>query len=88
MAVDYMNPESLAALGVVIRKKRESVGWTQEKLAYEAGYSDKIIRLIEHGARTKLQTLQNVCQALGDCRPMHIRYLTTQLPTQSMARTI
>jgi transcriptional regulator with XRE-family HTH domain len=65
MALDFTNPESLIALGAVIRKKRESIGWTQEKLAYEAGYSDKIIRLIEHGARTKLKTLQDVCQALG-----------------------
>lgn len=65
MALDIMNPESLTALGAVIRKKRESIGWTQEKLANQAGYSDKVIRLIEHGARTKLQTLQNVCQALG-----------------------
>jgi transcriptional regulator with XRE-family HTH domain len=65
MAVDFTNPGSLVALGALIRKKRESIGWTQEKLANQAGYSDKIIRLIEHGARTKLQTLQNVCQALG-----------------------
>ncbi|MBV9829410.1 MAG: helix-turn-helix domain-containing protein [Alphaproteobacteria bacterium] len=65
MALDFLNPEALATLGQAIRKKRESIGWTQEKLAGQSGYSDKVIRNIEHGARTRLQTIKNICQALG-----------------------
>jgi transcriptional regulator with XRE-family HTH domain len=65
MGLDFLNPESLLAVGQIIRRKRESLGLTQESLAAKAGYSDKLIRYIEQGKRTRLQTLQNVCQALG-----------------------
>jgi transcriptional regulator with XRE-family HTH domain len=65
MALDVLSPESLAALGQAIRKQRETLEWTQQQLADKAGYSDKIIRNMEHGQRTKLQTVRDVCKALG-----------------------
>lgn len=65
MALDFLSAESLLSLGNAIRKKRETLGWTQEKLADQAGYSDKVIRNVEHGVRTKLQTIRDVCKALG-----------------------
>ena len=64
MALDFLNAESLVSLGNVIRKKRESLGWTQEKLAEQAGYSDKVVRNVEHGIRSKAQTIRDVCKAL------------------------
>jgi transcriptional regulator with XRE-family HTH domain len=64
MVLDSRSSESLSSLGQVIRKRREDLGWTQERLADSAGYSDKIIRNVEHGIRTKLQTIKDVCVAL------------------------
>lgn len=64
MAFDLRNPEALSSLGQTIRKRREALGWTQEKLADRAGYSDKIIRNVEHGIKTKIQTIKDVCNAV------------------------
>jgi transcriptional regulator with XRE-family HTH domain len=64
MALDWPNTESLASLGQTIRKKRETRGWTQEKLAHIAGYSDKIVRNVEHGIKTKFHTIKDICDAL------------------------
>jgi len=65
MELDFSNPEALKELGEEIRKKRESIGWTQLTLAEKAGYSDKIIRNIEGGRKTRPYTLRHVCQAVG-----------------------
>ncbi len=65
MALDFLNPESLTGLGQAIRRKRESLGLTQVALADKAGYTGRIVRAIEHGERTKLQTLRDVCEAIG-----------------------
>jgi transcriptional regulator with XRE-family HTH domain len=49
----------------MIRRKREGLGVSQEALAIKSGYNEKTIRNIEQGKRTRLQNLQNVCQAVG-----------------------
>jgi transcriptional regulator with XRE-family HTH domain len=65
MGLDFSNPESLKELGAAIRKKRESIGWTQLTLAGKSRCSDRIIRNIEGGRKTRPSILCRVCEALG-----------------------
>lgn len=77
MSVDNIDLQSLQRIGNRIRKQRELLGLTQENLAHKSGYSDRIIRNIEQGYRTKIQTLRDVCAALSIsdniiCNPTNI----------------
>jgi transcriptional regulator with XRE-family HTH domain len=48
-----------------VREHRESLGWSQAKLAREAGVSDETIRMLEAGhTMPKSATLEKIGQAL------------------------
>jgi transcriptional regulator with XRE-family HTH domain len=65
MGLDFTNPESLKELGAAVRKKRKSIGWTQQTLAEKSSCSDRIVRNIESGYKTRSSIIIRVCEALG-----------------------
>jgi transcriptional regulator with XRE-family HTH domain len=65
MELDFSNPESLKALGAAIQKKRKSIGYTQITLATQSSCSDRIIRTIEGGGKTRPSILRRICEVLG-----------------------
>lgn len=61
-----MKQDTLKTLGLRIREKRKSVGWTQEDLADQAGIDRSYIGGVERGERNlTFNTLCQICQALG-----------------------
>lgn len=49
-----------------LRLLREKAGWSQNKLAYEAGVSQSFINQIEAGQKQpSYEVLRNICAALG-----------------------
>jgi transcriptional regulator with XRE-family HTH domain len=61
-----MNSDDAAsALAVAVRRAREARGWSQERLAREAGISREAIRRIEHGDRRMPTKLPDIATALG-----------------------
>lgn len=58
--------DRIAALGLVIREHRRSIGLTQPQLAERAGVSENNVSLIERGAtRVAVDTLFALGDALG-----------------------
>lgn len=54
------------SLGRRIRQLREQRGWTQEKLADEAGLASRHIQQLEHGERwPRADTLRRLAEAFG-----------------------
>ncbi|GGQ50381.1 hypothetical protein GCM10010250_22510 [Streptomyces althioticus] len=51
------------ALGDAVRAHRRTRGWTQEKLAEEAGLSVGVIRKIEQGGTARVETLHCIARA-------------------------
>lgn len=57
---------SAAALGLAVREQRESMGWSQERLADVAGLSAVYVSEIERGRRSpSLGVLARLAAALG-----------------------
>lgn len=56
-------PEALA-FGATVRKRRKAKGWTQERLAEEAGVSSLQIGFVERGENSpKLQMILRIASA-------------------------
>ena len=67
MAYTRQEKEILAALGRRIRVARETRGWSQEDLAYEAGLDRTYVGGIERGERNvALLNLNKIAAALDD----------------------
>ncbi|MBU1121615.1 MAG: helix-turn-helix transcriptional regulator [Candidatus Omnitrophica bacterium] len=53
-------------VGLNIRKYREKIGWTQEKLAYEAGLHRAYVGQIERGEKSiGLKNLEKIASTLN-----------------------
>lgn len=62
-----MKPEPLETLGLRIRERRKSIGWTQEELADNADIDRSYIGGVERGERNlTFNILCQICRAL-DC---------------------
>jgi transcriptional regulator with XRE-family HTH domain len=59
---------SVRPIGPAIVLRRSQRGWTQDGLAWRAGYSKRQIERIENGGSTKLSTIIDIAGAL-ECRP-------------------
>lgn len=55
-----------ADFGLIIAKKRDSLGWSQEELAFRSGLSRNAIQNIESGSSVpKADKVNPLCDALG-----------------------
>lgn len=58
-------PNPAAGIGKDIRDARESLDWSQHRLAAEAGVSRPTIARVETGSNISTGTLEKVARALG-----------------------
>lgn len=59
-------PKSLLPLGRVIRERRETLGFSQERLAQQCGFDRTYISMLERGMRNpSLQNLFKLADGLG-----------------------
>jgi ribosome-binding protein aMBF1 (putative translation factor) len=56
----------LSELGLTVQSQREALGWSQERLAREAGVNAETVRQLERGiTEPKPETLEKISAALG-----------------------
>lgn len=62
-----MHVQTALALGDVVRERRESLGWTQGRLAQEAGVSRRWVNEFENGksATAQLRLVLDTLHVLG-----------------------
>ena len=61
-----MRKDLKAAIGSVLRAKREKLGMSQEVVAERAGVDRTYISILERGLKSPtLETLEKICSALG-----------------------
>lgn len=67
LTISGVKPEPLETLGLRIRERRKSIGWTQEELADNADIDRSYIGGVERGERNlTFNILCQICRAL-DC---------------------
>ena len=54
-----------SAIGEIVRKRRESLGYTQNDVSEISGVAERTIRSIEGGENTNLSNLVKVMDVLG-----------------------
>jgi y4mF family transcriptional regulator len=69
MNMDFSN------IGELIRKRRESLGYTQNDLSEISGVAERTIRSIEGGENTNLSNLVKVMDVLGLELSVQIKHL-------------
>jgi len=61
-----MGKDLKAAIGGVLRAKREKLGISQEEVAERAGVDRTYVSILERGLKSPtVETLEKVCAALG-----------------------
>jgi transcriptional regulator with XRE-family HTH domain len=61
-----MRKDLKAAIGGVLRAKREKLGMSQEDVAERAGVDRTYVSILERGLKSPtLETLEKICSALG-----------------------
>jgi transcriptional regulator with XRE-family HTH domain len=58
-------PYPSSGLGENLRSRRRGAGWSQERLAAEAGVSVSVVRKIEQGGQARVDTLHSLARALN-----------------------
>jgi y4mF family transcriptional regulator len=69
MNMDFSN------IGELVRKRRESLGYTQNDLSEISGVAERTIRSIEGGENTNLSNLVKVMDVLGLELSVQIKHL-------------
>jgi transcriptional regulator with XRE-family HTH domain len=61
-----MRKQIKATIGTVLRKKRQQLGLSQEKIAELAGVDRTYVSILERGLKSPtLDTFERICAALG-----------------------
>ena len=61
-----MRKDLKAAIGIVLRAKREKLAISQEEVAERAGVDRTYVSILERGLKSlTVETLEKICRALG-----------------------
>lgn len=61
-----MRKDLKAAIGIVLRAKREKLAISQEEVAERAGVDRTYVSILERGLKSPtVETLEKICRALG-----------------------
>lgn len=64
-----------SVIGEIVRKRRESLGYTQNDVSEISGVAERTIRSIEGGENTNLSNLAKVMDVLGLELAVQIKHL-------------
>ncbi len=67
-----LSQRTVAVCGERLKHYRKRLGWTQEELAHQSGYSDRLIRKAESSHTLCYETICNLAQALS-CKKLEVK---------------